>query len=103
MLSESMLLVHLQHIRHCQSVEFHVKISGFLTFRSLWEKESELSSEIERLKSEVIKAEKSLDHATPGVRIFFYFFALDFILCHLIGLPLLVDHLSYSDKRLLML
>lgn len=74
MLSESMLLVHLQHIRHCQSVEFHVKISGFLTFRSLWEKESELSSEIERLKSEVIKAEKSLDHATPGVRIFFFFF-----------------------------
>lgn len=34
--------------------------------KSLWEKESEFSSEIERLKSEVIKAEKSLDHATPG-------------------------------------
>ncbi|KAI5667155.1 hypothetical protein M9H77_17008 [Catharanthus roseus] len=32
----------------------------------LWEKESELSAEIERLKSEVVKAEKSLDHATPG-------------------------------------
>ncbi|XP_027158386.1 structural maintenance of chromosomes protein 3 [Coffea eugenioides] len=34
--------------------------------KSLWEKESELSSEIERLQSEVMKAEKSLDHATPG-------------------------------------
>lgn len=36
-------------------------------FRSLWGKENELSSEIERLKTEVVKAEKSLDHATPGV------------------------------------
>ncbi|CAI9105898.1 OLC1v1004922C1 [Oldenlandia corymbosa var. corymbosa] len=34
--------------------------------KSLWEKEAELSSEIERLQSEVVKAEKSLDHATPG-------------------------------------
>lgn len=36
-------------------------------FRSLWGRESELSSEIDRLKSEVVKAEKNLDHATPGV------------------------------------
>lgn len=36
-------------------------------FRSLWQKENELSAEIERLKAEVVKAEKSLDHATPGV------------------------------------
>ncbi|KAM7522838.1 hypothetical protein LguiA_012740 [Lonicera macranthoides] len=34
--------------------------------KSLWAKESELSSEIDQLKQEVIKAEKSLDHATPG-------------------------------------
>ncbi|GAA0154305.1 hypothetical protein LIER_12324 [Lithospermum erythrorhizon] len=34
--------------------------------KSLWQKESEISAEIERLKSEVVKAEKSLDHATPG-------------------------------------
>ncbi|KAL0418391.1 UNVERIFIED_CONTAM: Structural maintenance of chromosomes protein 3, partial [Sesamum radiatum] len=32
----------------------------------LWARENELSAEIERLKSEVVKAEKSLDHATPG-------------------------------------
>ncbi|KAK3027362.1 hypothetical protein RJ639_040961, partial [Escallonia herrerae] len=35
--------------------------------KSLWGKESELSAEIEHLKTEVMKAEKSLDHATPGV------------------------------------
>ncbi|XP_059659711.1 structural maintenance of chromosomes protein 3 [Cornus florida] len=34
--------------------------------KSLWGKESELSGEIDRLKAEVVKAEKSLDHATPG-------------------------------------
>ncbi|KAL7127032.1 hypothetical protein ABFS83_14G226900 [Erythranthe nasuta] len=34
--------------------------------KSLWGRESELSAEIDRLKSEVAKAEKSLDHATPG-------------------------------------
>ncbi|KAK2969893.1 hypothetical protein RJ640_015461 [Escallonia rubra] len=35
--------------------------------KSLWGKESELSAEIENLKTEVMKAEKSLDHATPGL------------------------------------
>ncbi|XP_052205645.1 structural maintenance of chromosomes protein 3 isoform X2 [Diospyros lotus] len=34
--------------------------------KSLWGKESELSGEIDQLKTEVVKAEKSLDHATPG-------------------------------------
>ncbi|PIN05754.1 hypothetical protein CDL12_21708 [Handroanthus impetiginosus] len=34
--------------------------------KSLWARESELSAEIDRLKSEVVKSEKSLDHATPG-------------------------------------
>ncbi|KAF8406985.1 hypothetical protein HHK36_006106 [Tetracentron sinense] len=34
--------------------------------KSLWEKESELSTEIDKLTAEVVKAEKSLDHATPG-------------------------------------
>lgn len=38
-----------------------------LLFRSLWGRESELTAEIEQLKTEVAKAEKSLDHATPGV------------------------------------
>ncbi|CAN4100724.1 unnamed protein product [Withania somnifera] len=33
---------------------------------SLWTKETELTTEIERLKADVVKAEKSLDHATPG-------------------------------------
>ncbi|XP_059430650.1 structural maintenance of chromosomes protein 3 [Corylus avellana] len=32
----------------------------------LWGKESKLSSEIDKLRTEVEKAEKSLDHATPG-------------------------------------
>ncbi|CAN6691941.1 unnamed protein product [Malus baccata var. baccata] len=34
--------------------------------KSLWRKETELSAEIEKLRAEVEKAEKSLDHATPG-------------------------------------
>ncbi|KAL6976515.1 Structural maintenance of chromosomes protein 3 [Sarracenia purpurea var. burkii] len=34
--------------------------------KSLWGKESELSREIDGLQTEVVKAEKSLDHATPG-------------------------------------
>ncbi|KAH9659354.1 Structural maintenance of chromosomes protein 3 [Citrus sinensis] len=34
--------------------------------KSLWVKESELCAEIDKLKAEVEKAEKSLDHATPG-------------------------------------
>lgn len=32
----------------------------------LWKKENELVAEIDRLKSEMSKAQKSLDHATPG-------------------------------------
>lgn len=36
------------------------------TRKSLWKKESDLSAEIDRLKADVVKAEKSLDHATPG-------------------------------------
>ncbi|TQD78789.1 hypothetical protein C1H46_035656 [Malus baccata] len=34
--------------------------------KSLWRKETELSTEIEKLRTEIEKAEKSLDHATPG-------------------------------------
>lgn len=41
-----------------------------IDIRTLWARESEQSKEIERLKSEVLKAEKSLDHATPGVSAF---------------------------------
>ncbi|XP_071736220.1 structural maintenance of chromosomes protein 3-like [Rutidosis leptorrhynchoides] len=33
--------------------------------KSLWGAESELTTEIDRLKAEVVKAEKALDHATP--------------------------------------
>lgn len=47
--------------------------------RSLWAKESELSSEIDQLKQEVIKAEKSLDHATPGVSNCFRY---QFVMCN---------------------
>ncbi|XP_058098866.1 structural maintenance of chromosomes protein 3 [Magnolia sinica] len=36
------------------------------TRKSLWKKESDLSADIDRLKADVVKAEKSLDHATPG-------------------------------------
>ncbi|KAK8641312.1 hypothetical protein V6N13_010725 [Hibiscus sabdariffa] len=42
------------------------EISCRMNGRSLWEKESKLSAEIDKLKTEVEKAEKSLDHATPG-------------------------------------
>ncbi|KAF4374153.1 hypothetical protein G4B88_020545 [Cannabis sativa] len=34
--------------------------------KSLWGKETELSAEIDKLRTEVEKAEKNLDHATPG-------------------------------------
>ncbi|XP_041992974.1 structural maintenance of chromosomes protein 3-like isoform X1 [Salvia splendens] len=34
--------------------------------KTLWARESEQAAEIERLKSDVLKAEKSLDHATAG-------------------------------------
>lgn len=34
--------------------------------KSLWKKEAELTGEIDRLKSDLVKAQKSLDHATPG-------------------------------------
>ncbi|XP_042430532.1 structural maintenance of chromosomes protein 3 [Zingiber officinale] len=34
--------------------------------KSLWSEEANLSAEIDKLKSELIKAQKSLDHATPG-------------------------------------
>lgn len=65
MTSESMIitmLVSLPDVFPCAVNLILVTIS-----RSLWGRESELSAEIERLKSEVVKAEKSLDHATPGV------------------------------------
>uniref|UniRef100_A0A7N0UY74 Structural maintenance of chromosomes protein n=1 Tax=Kalanchoe fedtschenkoi TaxID=63787 RepID=A0A7N0UY74_KALFE len=34
--------------------------------KSLWAKESALNADLDKLKAEVVKAEKSLDHATPG-------------------------------------
>lgn len=51
-------IVDAKHVNMIKSVSL---------FRSLWGKESELSAEIDKLKTEVVKAEKSLDHATPGV------------------------------------
>ena len=38
-----------------------------LHFRSLWTKENEITAEIDKLRAEVEKAEKNLDHAIPGV------------------------------------
>ncbi|KAJ3670868.1 hypothetical protein LUZ60_008294 [Juncus effusus] len=34
--------------------------------KKLWKEETELANEIDRLKSEIVKAQKSLDHAMPG-------------------------------------
>jgi structural maintenance of chromosome 3 (chondroitin sulfate proteoglycan 6) len=38
-----------------------------LYYRSLWSRENELTTEIDKWKVEVEKAERSLDHAIPGV------------------------------------
>jgi structural maintenance of chromosome 3 (chondroitin sulfate proteoglycan 6) len=35
--------------------------------RSYWKEESDVTAEIDRLREELMKAQKSLDHATPGV------------------------------------
>lgn len=34
----------------------------------LWKKEGELNREVEKLKADIVKAEKSMDLAAPGVR-----------------------------------
>lgn len=39
----------------------------FCFARSLWKQENDLMSEVEKLKMDLGKAEKSLDHAAPGV------------------------------------
>lgn len=39
----------------------------------MWAKESELSAEIDKKKAIVDRAEKNLDHATPGVSNPFHF------------------------------
>lgn len=36
------------------------------TRKSLWGEENDLTTEIDKLKADLVKAEKSLDHATPG-------------------------------------
>ena len=36
-------------------------------FRSFWKDESYVTAEINRLREDLIKAEKDLDHAMPGV------------------------------------
>ncbi|KAG0461233.1 hypothetical protein HPP92_021530 [Vanilla planifolia] len=46
--------------------------------KSLWKVEGELSSEIDKLRSDLVKAKKSLEHATPGVLHEFQFIFLDF-------------------------
>ena len=38
----------------------------------LWKQEAELSSEVEKLKVEIVKAEKSMDLAAPGVSFTIY-------------------------------
>lgn len=35
--------------------------------RSYWKEESDVTAEIDRLREELLKVQKSLDHATPGV------------------------------------
>lgn len=43
-------------------------LSKFLELcRRLWKQEGELNIEVEKLKAEVVKAEKSMDLAAPGV------------------------------------
>ncbi|KAL8029530.1 hypothetical protein ABFS82_14G227100 [Erythranthe guttata] len=68
-------------VRKAEVAELESRISGYIRGynqyklerdelhdkrKLLWRKESELSAEIYRLKSEVAKAEKSRDHAIPG-------------------------------------
>jgi structural maintenance of chromosome 3 (chondroitin sulfate proteoglycan 6) len=43
--------------------------SGII-YRKLWKKENDTTSDIEKLKAEIMKAEKNLDHAAPGVWLF---------------------------------
>jgi structural maintenance of chromosome 3 (chondroitin sulfate proteoglycan 6) len=35
--------------------------------KSFWKEEADVTAEIDRLKDDLVKAQKSLDHATPGV------------------------------------
>ncbi|KHN21872.1 hypothetical protein glysoja_008784 [Glycine soja] len=46
-----------------ENISYEFKL---LRYRSLWGKENELTAEIDKLRAEVEKAEKSLDHAIPG-------------------------------------
>jgi hypothetical protein len=39
----------------------------FVYYRSLWSREKELTAEIDKLRAEVEKAEKSLNDTIPGV------------------------------------
>ncbi|AET00002.1 structural maintenance of chromosomes protein [Medicago truncatula] len=51
-----------------RSNNYKVKKGGLQDERkSLWSRENELTAEIDKLRAEVEKTEKSLDHAIPGV------------------------------------
>eukprot|EP00252_Welwitschia_mirabilis_P018814 TRINITY_DN4209_c0_g1_i1.p1 TRINITY_DN4209_c0_g1~~TRINITY_DN4209_c0_g1_i1.p1 ORF type:complete len:1207 (-),score=328.66 TRINITY_DN4209_c0_g1_i1:370-3990(-) len=57
------------HIATCQKEFSLLKVQRDElqeTRKKQWKQENELTSEIDKLKSEIIKAEKNLDHATPG-------------------------------------
>lgn len=47
--------------------DIYCLITKVSDFRSLWKKETELKNEIDRLDSEIVKAQKNLDMAQPGV------------------------------------
>lgn len=59
------------------SIELSINVEIVHLCRSLWGKESALIAEIDKLRAEVEKAEKSLDHATPGVSFCFLEMASD--------------------------
>ena len=71
----SLAKVERRNIVNCKSIlfiTFHSQENisyefKLLRYRSLWGKENELTAEIDKLRAEVEKAEKSLDHAIPGV------------------------------------
>ncbi|CAB4283123.1 unnamed protein product [Prunus armeniaca] len=63
---ESLISHHMQGSIIISQRGTSCRMSASMSLLSLWRNETELSAEIEKLRTEVEKAEKSLDHATPG-------------------------------------
>lgn len=74
---------------------------NLFSFRSLWGRETELTAEIERLKSEVVKAEKSLDHATPGVSVTRAQHSFPFQAVVLVPRPFVLGQSLFGNDKLL--